>query len=48
MLSATEQLKLIRRGVAEILPEEDLIKKLGKGKPLKVKLGLDPTAPASQ
>ena len=45
MLSATEQLKLIRRGVAEILPEEDLIKKLGKGKPLKVKLGLDPTAP---
>ena len=45
MLSATEQLKLIRRGVAEILPEEDLVKKLAKGKPLKVKLGLDPTAP---
>lgn len=49
MLSAAEQLKLIRRGVAEILPEEDLVKKLEKsvktGKPLKVKLGLDPTAP---
>lgn len=49
MLSAAEQLKLIRRGVAEILPEEDLVKKLEKSvktnTPLKVKLGLDPTAP---
>lgn len=49
MLSAAEQLQLIRRGVAEILPEEDLVKKLEKSvktnTPLKVKLGLDPTAP---
>lgn len=43
------QLKIIRRGVAEIVPEEDLLQKLTKSikenKPLKVKLGLDPSAP---
>lgn len=43
------QLRLLRRGVAEIVPEEDLQAKLRKslaaGKPLKIKLGLDPTAP---
>lgn len=43
------QLKIIRRGVAEIIPEEDLKDKLerslAEGKPLRVKLGLDPTAP---
>ncbi|WXJ95423.1 Tyrosine--tRNA ligase [Neomoorella carbonis] len=43
------QLKVLRRGVAEIIPEEDLKAKLKKslstGKPLRVKLGLDPTAP---
>lgn len=49
MLSVEEQLRLIKHGVADILPEEDLKKKLEKslkiGKPLKIKLGLDPTAP---
>lgn len=49
MLSVEEQLRLIKYGVADILPEEDLRKKLEKslktGKPLKIKLGLDPTAP---
>ncbi|MGE5380270.1 MAG: tyrosine--tRNA ligase [Methylocystaceae bacterium] len=44
-----EQMTVIRRGAAEIVPEEDLIKKLQKSyqskKPLKIKLGLDPTAP---
>ncbi|MDN5326264.1 MAG: tyrosyl-tRNA synthetase [Moorella sp. (in: firmicutes)] len=43
------QLSLLRRGVAEIVPEGDLQAKLRKslatGEPLKVKLGLDPTAP---
>jgi len=43
------QLDLIRRGVAEIIPEEDLIRKLERSiserEPLRVKLGLDPTAP---
>jgi tyrosyl-tRNA synthetase len=40
---------VIRRGVAEIILEEELVKKLERacktGRPLRVKLGLDPTAP---
>jgi len=44
-----EQLEIIRRGVAEIVPEEELKQKLYKSikenRPLKAKLGLDPTAP---
>lgn len=44
-----KQMALIKRGVVEIIPEEDLIRKLERsiagGKPLRVKLGLDPTAP---
>lgn len=43
------QMAIIRRGVAEIVPEEDMRKKVERsvatGKPLKVKLGLDPSAP---
>jgi tyrosyl-tRNA synthetase len=43
------QLAVIRRGVAEIIPEEELKEKLRHSietnRPLKVKLGLDPTAP---
>lgn len=49
MLSAHEALKILKRGTVEILPEEDLVKKLERfektGKPLKVKLGADPSAP---
>jgi tyrosyl-tRNA synthetase len=41
------QLAIIRRGVAEIVPEDELAKKLRRslkeGKPLIVKLGIDPT-----
>lgn len=40
-----EALAIIKRGVSEILLEEDLIKKLQTGKPLRVKAGFDPTAP---
>ena len=36
---------LIKRGAEEILLEEELIEKLKKGKPLRVKAGFDPTAP---
>jgi tyrosyl-tRNA synthetase len=43
------QLKILHRGVAEIVPAEDLRAKLQQslatGRPLRVKLGLDPTAP---
>lgn len=38
-------LETIRRGTVQILPEADLIKKLKEGKPLKIKLGMDPTSP---
>src|SRR3990172_4302286 len=47
--SINEQMDLIKRGSFEILPEEELIKKLEKsvkgGKPLKIKLGCDPSRP---
>jgi tyrosyl-tRNA synthetase len=39
------QLAVIRRGCEELLVEDDLVRKLETGRPLKVKLGLDPTAP---
>ncbi|MBM4399951.1 MAG: tyrosine--tRNA ligase, partial [Candidatus Cloacimonetes bacterium] len=41
------ELKVIRKGVEEIIPEEELLKKLEKsakaGKPLRIKYGIDPT-----
>jgi tyrosyl-tRNA synthetase len=44
-----EQLDLIKRGTFEIIPEEDLVKKLersiSEGKPLNIKLGCDPSRP---
>lgn len=49
MISAAEQLRLIKHGVDTILPEDEFFKKLEKSvatnTPLTVKLGLDPTAP---
>lgn len=49
MISLEEQLKVIKRGTVEILPEEDLIRKLERSikenKPLRIKQGYDPTAP---
>jgi tyrosyl-tRNA synthetase len=41
----TQTLAIIKRGAAELLIEEELIKKLKKGTPLRVKAGFDPTAP---
>ncbi len=41
----SEQLPLIQRGLSELISEEELKKKLAKGKPLRVKAGFDPTAP---
>jgi tyrosyl-tRNA synthetase len=35
----------IKRGVEELIPEEELIAKLKEGRPLRIKLGADPTAP---
>ncbi|MFL1732727.1 tyrosine--tRNA ligase [Moraxella oculi] len=44
-LSPQEQLLLLKRGVVEIYSEEDLLKKLAQNRPLRIKLGMDPTAP---
>ena len=45
MSNINEQLSLIKRGSEEILREDELVKRLDKGKPLRVKVGFDPTAP---
>jgi tyrosyl-tRNA synthetase len=45
MMSPEEQLAELRRGTAEILLEADLLRKLKKGRPLRIKAGFDPTAP---
>jgi len=47
--SLNEQMDLIKRGVIEIIPEEELVLKIENsiksGKPLNIKLGCDPTRP---
>src|SRR5688572_14933380 len=48
-MTVDEQLAYLRKGAAEIIPENELRARLEKsaktGKPLRVKLGVDPTAP---
>jgi tyrosyl-tRNA synthetase len=44
-VSADAQLATLRRGVVSIVPEEELLGRLRSGRPLRVKLGVDPTAP---
>jgi tyrosyl-tRNA synthetase len=43
--SPAEQIELIRAGTERIVPEAALREKLEEGRPLRVKLGVDPTAP---
>jgi tyrosyl-tRNA synthetase len=49
MISAREQLDLLKRGVLELIDEKDLLAKLERSVatnvPLRIKLGVDPTAP---
>ncbi len=45
MLPAAEQLEELRRGATEVLTEADLVRKLERGRPLRIKAGFDPTAP---
>ena len=40
-----ESLELIKRGIDEVLTEDDLVSKLKSKKQLTVKVGFDPTAP---
>ena len=39
------ELELLLRGVEEIIPKKEFHKKLNKNRPLRIKLGFDPTAP---
>lgn len=45
MKSVQEQLSVIKRGADEVLVEAELIAKLERGLPLRIKAGFDPTAP---
>jgi len=44
-LSLDEQLKILTAGTAKVQPEKELVDKLKEGRPLRIKLGVDPTAP---
>lgn len=48
-MSPAEQLRFLKRGTVEIIQEGELLEKLRRsrqtGKPLRIKLGMDPTAP---
>ncbi len=45
MAAIEQSIQTIRRGCDELIVEEELAKKLASGRKLRVKLGLDPTAP---
>jgi tyrosyl-tRNA synthetase len=45
VLAPDEQLHVIQSGIADLVPLADMQRKLSKGTPLRVKLGVDPTAP---
>ena len=48
-MTIDEQLEYLKKGTVDVIREEDLKAKLERsaktGKPLRIKLGLDPTAP---
>lgn len=44
-MSPQEQLERIKFGVSEFINDEEMLKKLKKGKPLNIKFGADPTRP---
>src|SRR6187401_810369 len=45
MVTPSEQLAVLTRGTVTIHSEKELAEKLARGKPLRVKLGVDPTSP---
>ncbi len=45
IMTPEEQFKLIKKGTAEIIEEEELLRKLTSRRRLKIKAGFDPTAP---
>lgn len=45
MISSQEAFEEIKRGAVEIIHEDELLSRLAEEKPLRIKLGFDPTAP---
>ena len=45
MMDPAKQLEIIKEGCAELIPEAELLQKLKKDKPLRIKWGADPSAP---
>ena len=45
MTDIDRQMELIKRGAVDLIDEDELRRKLARGKPLRVKAGFDPTAP---
>src|SRR5882724_9371109 len=49
MMEAHEQLKLLKKGIVDLVSEKELLEKLERsvktGKPLRIKAGFDPSAP---
>lgn len=44
-ISPEQQIEILKRGTVEIISEDDLLAKLRQNRPLRVKLGVDPSAP---
>ena len=44
-LTEEQRYKLLRRGVARIIPEDEFVERLEEGTPLRLKMGFDPSAP---
>ncbi len=45
VLPADQQSHIINSGIADLVPAPDMARKLERGTPLRIKLGVDPTAP---
>ncbi|WP_211250198.1 tyrosine--tRNA ligase [Mesoaciditoga lauensis] len=45
MIKPEEQLRILKRNVEELISEEELLERLKTGRPLRVKLGVDPSRP---
>jgi len=44
-LPPEEQLKILKRNCVDLVSEEELFERLKTGRPLRVKLGVDPSRP---
>ena len=44
-LTEEQRHKILRRGVARIIPEDEFVQRLEEGRPLRLKMGFDPSAP---